>query len=87
MFSQSQVSGSGQTPERVNEVAHMSPLVGAASFAVTYKPVNASTSATNPEFQGNVTGAFSYKFGNKQGDLATATVSFKADSTLTRATS
>ena len=61
-------------------------LVGAASFAITYKPVNTTTASTNPEFQGNCI-LPSYKFGNKQGDLASATVSFKGDGTLTRATS
>ena len=41
----------------VNATLHAALLAGTA-VAVTYKPVNSTVSASNPEFQGNVCTAF-----------------------------
>lgn len=55
------------------------------AVAVTFKPVNTATSATNPEFQGNVVAAYEFSAGGKVGDTATTSVSLKGTGALTRA--
>lgn len=60
-------------------------LVGAAPFAVAVRPVNATVSVTNPEFQFNALLADD-DIPFDHGQVAMRTVSFKVDGAVTRAT-
>ena len=62
-------------------------LVAGTAVAVTFKPVNATTTTSNPEWQGNVAAAYEVTVGGKVGDLATTRVTLKGTGALTRATS
>lgn len=56
------------------------------AVAVTTKPVNTTTSATNPEYQFNVLPA-SWQFGGSIGQMAGKTLTFTITGAITRATS
>jgi predicted secreted protein len=56
-----------------------------SAVAIAWKPVNTTTAATNPEFQGNVCAAFEMTAGGKVGDLATMSVSLTGTGAVTRA--
>jgi hypothetical protein len=64
-------------------------LMGAlgTSVAVTFKPVNTTTSATNPEIQCNMFVVDYQPFGQSVGDKATATAKLVVNGNVTRATS
>jgi len=61
-----------------------SVLSAGTAVAVTFKPVNTTTSATNPEFAGNVVAAYEFSTGGKVGDTATTGVSLKGTGALAR---
>jgi predicted secreted protein len=62
-------------------------LIAGTAIAITFKPVNTTTAATNPEFQGNVVAAYEIGAGGKVGDVATSSISFTGTGALTRAVS
>lgn len=66
--------------------ATLFPLVGAAAFAIVYKPDGSTTSVTNPKFTGNAVIESYVPFAGKVGDDAMCTVTLKNAGTLTRAT-
>lgn len=66
--------------------ATLFPLIGGAAIAITVKATSATTSATNPEFQGNAILESYPPLGNAIGELAQTSVTFQADGDLTRAT-
>jgi len=66
--------------------ATLFPLVGAAAFAVEFRPDAGSRSTTNPGFTGNVLLADYKILGNKVGDVANAPIKLMGTGTLTRAT-
>jgi hypothetical protein len=62
-------------------------LLGTPAIPVTYRPIrNAITTATNPEYWGNVVGAGEYSAGGKVGDIATTTVTLTGTGELNRDT-
>lgn len=67
--------------------ATLFPLVGADSFAFSVKPTSESVSATNPNYNGNVLLESYSPIGGAVGELATVSVSFQGDGSLTRSTS
>ncbi len=67
--------------------ATLFPLVGAAPFAIVFKPDGDTTAVTNPKFTGNaVLTSYSPATGSV-GQLSTTTVTFLGDGDLSRATS
>lgn len=58
-------------------------LVGAAPFAIAIRPVNATISTTNPEYQGNVILTSYTPLSGSVGDVATATATFLGTGALT----
>lgn len=62
------------------------PLLG-TSVAVTVKPTSGTTSATNPQYSGNVLVTEYSPIDGDVGDLATTSVSWPGTGTLSRATS
>lgn len=62
------------------------PLLGTVT-AVVVKPVNTTTSATNPQYSGNVLVSEYNPLDGSVGDLATTSVSWPGAGTLSRATS
>ena len=61
------------------------PLLGSTT-AVQIKPVNAATSATNPQYSGSVLVSEYQAVGGSVGELATTSVTWPGAGTLTRAT-
>ena len=66
--------------------ATLFPLLG-TSTAITVKATSAATSATNPEFQGNVIVSDYTPLSGAVDDVATLSVTWPGAGTLTRATS
>lgn len=62
------------------------PLLG-TSVAVTVKPTSGTTSATNPSYSGNVLVTEYSPIDGDVGDLATTSVSWPGNGSLTRSTS
>lgn len=62
------------------------PLLGTVT-ALIVKPVNTTTSATNPQYSGNVLVSEYNPLDGSVGDLATTSVSWPGAGTLSRATS
>ena len=60
------------------------PLVGAAAFAVEFRPTSAAAAATNPKYTGNALLASYSPLGNTIGETAAAPVSLVGDGALTR---
>ena len=60
-------------------------LVGAAAFAVKFRPTSSAISATNPEYQGNAVLPSYEPFGQSVGELATSTITLLGSGDLTRA--
>ena len=69
-----------------NVDATLFPLVG-TSVACIVKPVNTTTSATNPQFSGNAILATYRPLGAEVGNVVMAPVTFQANGVLSRATS
>lgn len=59
-------------------------LVGAAAFPIHVKPVNATISATNPDFTGNAILENYQPVTARIGELGTVSVTFRSAGTLTR---
>lgn len=66
--------------------ATISPLIGATT-TVTVKPVNETTTATNPEFSATVLVTEWPLLNGSVGDLASASVTWPVSGTITTATS
>lgn len=66
--------------------ATIAPVVGTV-VAVTVKPINETTSATNPEYQFNVLVTEWPLLNGAVGDLASASVTWPVDGNITTATS
>ena len=64
--------------------ATLFPLVGAAAFAIHVKPENATISAANPDFTGNVILPEYSPVSGSVGELSTVSVTFEAAGALTR---
>lgn len=62
-------------------------LVGAAAFAVEFRPDAGSVSATNPKYTGNALLASYTPISGSVGELNMANVTLEGDDDLTRATS
>lgn len=67
--------------------ATLFPLVGAAQFAVTFKPASGATSATNPQYSGNAILPSYSPIAGKVGDLLTTKITLEGSGDLSRATS
>ena len=67
--------------------ATLFPLVGAAAFAVIFRPTSAAASATNPEYTGNAILTNYDPFNASVGDLATTAPTLQGTGALSRATS
>ncbi len=66
--------------------ATLFPLVGAAAFAVAFRPTSSAVSATNPEFGGNATLASYPPMSGGWGDHHRVTAEFASAGTLSRST-
>lgn len=67
-----------------NVDATLFALVGAASFAISFRPDAGVQSVTNPTFSGNALLPSYEPMGGKVGDVAKTTVKFQGTGTLTR---
>jgi len=67
--------------------ATLSPLLGAAAFAIVFRPTSGAKSATNPEWTGNWVLESYEPVSNRAGELMTSTAVFKPAGAITRATS
>ena len=67
-----------------NVDATMFPLVGAAAFAVEFRPVNGARSATNPGFNGNALMPDYTPLSGKVGDVAVTIIKLMGTGTLLR---
>lgn len=70
-----------------NVDATLFPLVGAAQFAVEFRPDAGARSTTNPAYTGNALLAEYTPLGNKVGDVASAPIKLMGTGTLSRQTS
>lgn len=66
--------------------ATLSPLVGAAAFAIIVKPDSGTVSATNPSWSGNVILSDYSPVTGGVGELSTVKVTFEGAGTMTRST-
>lgn len=67
--------------------ATLFPLVGAAAFAIEFRPDAGARSTTNPGYTGNALLADYKILGNKVGDVAGTPIKLMGTGTLTRNTS
>lgn len=70
-----------------NVDATLFPLVGAAAFAVEFRPTSSAASPTNPKFTGNCLLESYAPMAGSVGELATTTVSLTGTGALNRGTS
>ena len=67
--------------------ATLSPLLGAAAFAIIFRPTSGVIGAANPEWTGNWVLESYDPVGNRAGELMTATAVFKPAGAISRDTS
>jgi len=67
--------------------ATLSPLQGAAAFAIVMRPATGNKAVTNPEWSGNFVLESYEPVSNRVGELQTAAAVFKPAGAITRATS
>ncbi len=66
--------------------ATLFPLLGAAAFAVEFRPTSAAVSATNPKFTGNAILLSYSPIAGEVGEYSTTSVPLSGSGILTRAT-